>query len=361
MKRVQVNSRTSTTHVSLTYPTLDANKRYTLTVEKLMVPALDSLILNKTLFTVERRLVTGTPITDANKTLNLAEDFVTFTPQNVRTVSQLVYQMNTFFREMLQRVVTSNPNLQYVAASHQYAIPADFAHQNVDWFTGLVNPEPIETAVQIIFRPDGKLGFRFSVAGLKLFVLKLTAEGKRIFARTQRYIALDAAATFDSEYETDHPILGLSAVQNLPANIVESYILVVDDSLFSHVNYRHELVLQSSLPLSNSVECDTDHSFYRHQLASYKFPDSNVSMEYKNIVGRELVEESQTMYSFEESLLTHNKFTLTGTELQNFNIYLVSRNYTYDEVTQKYIQTEVPYDLHEDTFYTVQFAVREVK
>ena len=360
MKRVQVNSRTSDTNVSLTYPTLDPNKLYTLTVEKLTVPAFDSLILNNTLFTVERRLRNGVSLTGAHHALPLPEEFTTFTPQNVRTVSQLVYQMNIFFREMCMRLATVV--IPYNNAQHQFAIPVAFTRQIVDWFTGLNNADPIETALQAVFRPDGKLGFRFSVDGLKLFVLKLTDEGKRIFGRTQRYLALDSQGLFEENYEIlNHPVVadGSFAIEDLPAAVTESYIFFCDNSMFSHVNYRHELVLKTSLPLETHVECDTDHSFYRHQLASYKFPDPNTSMRYDGTVHRELVETTQTRYTFEKSLRTHNAFKITGTSLQNFTLYLISRSYEYDG--KRYKQTEKPYSLHEDTFYTVQFALRPVQ
>jgi len=268
-----------------------------------------------------------------------------------------VYQMNLFFREMCMRLATVV--IPYNILQHQFARPVAFNQQNVDWFSGLVNPDPIETALQAVFRPDGKIGFRFSVDGLKLFVIKLTDEGKRIFGRTQRYIALDAQGRFDENYFTDHPILGLTANEDLPAAVTQAYIFFCENSMFSHVNYRHELVLQTSLPLENHVECDTNHSFYRRQLACYNFPDPETSMGYTGVLHRNLVETTQTRYTFESSLRTHNKFKISGTELQNFNLYLVSRSYEFDGA--KYKQTEKPYPLNEDTFYTVQFALIPVK
>ena len=357
MKRVQVNSRTSNTNVLLTYPTLDANKMYTLTIEKLTVPAFDSLLLNKKLFTVERRVRNGVSLTGVHHVLPVPIEFTTFTPQSVRTVSQLIFQMNLFFREMCMRLATEV--FPYNNAQHQFVTPAAFTQQNVDWYSGLANPDPIKTALQAVFRPDGKLGFRFSVDGLKLFVLKLTDEGKRIFGRTQRYVALDSQGLFDEKYFTDHPVLGLRVVEDLPAALTQSYIFFCANSMFSHVNYRHELVLQTSLPLDTHVECDTDHSFYRRQLACYKFPDPETSMGYTGVSQRELVETTQTQYAFESSLRTHNTFKISGTELQNFNLYLISRTYEYDGA--QYKQTEKPYALDEDTFYTIQFALRPLK
>ena len=82
-------------------------------------------------------------------------------------------------------------------------------------------------------------------------------------------------------------------------------------------------------------------------------------MSYYGTVHRELVETTQTRYTFEKSLRTHNAFKITGTSLQNFTLYLISRSYEYDG--ERYKQTEKPYSLHEDTFYTVQFALRPVQ
>ena len=358
MKRVQINSRQSDTNVLLTSPTLDPNKTYTLTVEKLIVPALDSLLLSDTLFTIERRLLNGLNLFGGNESLPLDDEFTTFTPQNVRTASQLLYQMNLFFSEMCKRLATVV--IGYNIGVHQFIVPPAFSPvQAVDWYTELVNPEPIQTALQAVFQPDGKIGFRFSVDGVKLFVIRLTSEGKRIFGRTSNYIAVDNNGNFTLDYDVG--ILLPQVALDLPAQITDAYILICDNSLFSHINYRHELVLETSLPLDNTVEVDTDHSFYRRQLAAYRFPDHNTSMKYTAVRDRSLVEQSQTMYVFEHDLKTHNKFKVYGTDLQNFNFYLRSRRYEYDTNTRKYKQTSTPYELHNDTFYTVQLALRPIK
>ena len=360
MKRVQINSRESDTNILLTYPTLDANKTYTLTVEKLTVPAHDSLLLNETLFSVERRLLTGQNLYGGPELLPLDLEHTTFTPQNIRTVSDLLYQMNIFFQEMCKRLATVV--IPHQNALHQFAVPLAFNRQLADWYSGLVNPapgfiNPIDTAIQAIFRPDGKIGFRFSVDGVKLFVIRLTDQGQRVFSRTQRYIAVDHNGTFTLDYSL--AVLLPQVAEDLPAAITEPYILICDDSLFSHVNYRHELVLETSLPLDTTIEVDTDRSFYRRQLASYRFPDPNTSMKYTAVRDRSLIEQKQTMYVFEEDLKTHNKFKVYGTDLQNFNVYLRSRSYEYDGV--RYNQVSKPYKLHADTFYTVQFALRPIK
>ena len=201
MKRIKINSRTPSVHVSLSYPSIDPNRSYVLTVEKLMVPAMDSLILNKTLFTVERRLLGG--INDDDLTVRLLPvdaKYTTFTPQNVRTVSQLLYQMNTFFQELCLRCVSTG--LQYDVLVHQYAIPNNFATQAADW-NNLQHKEVIKQGVMSIIRPDGNVGFYFSNDGVKLFVLKLTDHGKILFGETKPYIAVDENGLFRDIYNVD--------------------------------------------------------------------------------------------------------------------------------------------------------------
>ena len=353
MKRVQVNSSHTTTHINLTYPTLDANKSYTMTIEKLRVPARDSLILNTELFTVHRRLLTGLQLgAGGHELLPVNAIHTTFTPQNVRTVSQFVYQMNSFFRELCKRMVTVA--IPYNVARHQFAVSANFnLQQNVDWYS--ITTDAIQNALQCVFRPDGKVGFRFNIDGAKLFVIKLTDTGKRVFGTDNRYIALDSNGRFVSAYEDDADLVK----EDLPAVITDGYIYYSTKSLFSHINYRHELVLQASLPLDNTVEIDDDKSYYRRQLACYRFPGPDTSMKYTGVINRDLIEKFQTVYVFEQSLQTHNKFVIRGTELQNFNLYLVSRRYEYKD--GKYVQTESPYEMESDTFYTVQFALFPIK
>ena len=361
MKRVQVNSKYTTPNINLTYPTLDANKMYTITIEKLRVPARDSLILNKPLFTVERRLIEDIDLFGGDEILPVHADYTTFTPQNVRTVTQFVYQANRFFRELCQRLVTKViPDLDL----HQYAVVDMnfFPRQDVDWYT--VDTVAVKQAIQCVFRPDGKVGFRFTVDGVKLFVIKLTDAGKRIFGSDNRYIAVDSNGQFKlpyDEYRAGNPPDpdGFYADQNLPDPITDGYIYYSTTSLFSHINYRHELVLQASLPLDNSVEIDDDRSYYRRQLACYRFPSPDTSMTARGVVDRSINEKYQSVYVFEQSLRTHNKFVLKGTELQNFNLYLISRRHEYKD--GKYVTTESPYEMESATFYTVQFALFPIK
>ena len=322
MKRVKINSRKPTVHVNLNYPTIDPNRTYVLTVEKLLVPALDSLVVNKPLFTVERRLEGAINHDDISvRLLPIHEKYTTFTPQSVRTVSQLLFQMNVFLQELCMRCVSQG--LVYDGALHQYEVPDSFDTQAADW-NHLENSDPIKQALMAVIRPDGKIGIAFSDDGARLFAVRLTDLGKTLFGRTQRYVAVDGNENFTEEYGVElnlvlvPPELDVTNVQ-LPDPVeVGGYICFFNPSMFSHIQYRHELVLKSSLPLDNTVECDTRHSFYKRQLASYRFPDSDVRMEYdstpinQEYKGRYLCERFQSMYTFEENLTTHNKFILRG-------------------------------------------------
>ena len=372
MKRIKINSRTANAHVSLSYPSCDANKTYILTVEKLVAPAMDSLLLNKPLFSVERRLAHDTDEDD--ETINLLpihEQFTTFTPQNARNVSHLLYQMNNFLREVCWRCVSTG--FDFDEDNHPTEVPDRFATQNRDW-NNLNNREEISYGVMAILRPDGRLGFAFSQAGVQLFVIRLTDHGKTIFNRSHHYIAVGDNGGFDNEYDIEFvrdPLFGVDlnvlGDVELPDPIeLGGYICLLDNSMFSHIQYRHELVLMTSLPLNNTVECDTNRSFYKRQLASYRFPDSDARMEYdsepsmyEDTPSRYICESTQTYYVFDDNMSTHNKFIVTGTELQNFHVQLVSRNYRR-QPDNTFAQVDTPYELHNETFYTLQLAVKQL-
>jgi len=363
MKRVKISSRTTTTRVQLNYPTVDANKRYRLTVEKLDVPAMDSLIVNKTLFTVERRLVAGVVYDGVDFGLPVLQD--TFTAINVKTVSQLLFQLNSFFTDLCRRTVTHPTQLPYNAALHQYPVlGTPFVRQaNRDWYSGnLANAETIQTGLQATLRSNGRIGIRFSDEGAKFFVIKLTDAGMHLFGHKRRYIAVNAAGQFNTgaEYAVTNPP---EVITNCPLplqaalTLAGGYEVIFDKSVFSHLSYRNELVLDSSLPLNNTVECDGMKSHYKRQLASYRFPSTEPSLRY-GTDGRYLEEKSVTKYVFETSRHTHNSFILSGSELQLFNLYLITRNYEYKE--GEYIQKDTPYPLTEDTYFTVQLSILQI-
>jgi len=363
MKRVKITSKSASTHINLTYPQLDANKRYTLTVEKLSVPVLNSLVMNQTLFTVERRLAANVTTDKTNLDLPVPLAKRTFTPSNVRNVGHLLYQMNMFLRELMLRIV-SNGGLNYNAAIHQYVIPPNFIVQpGQDWYYEIVDPgEFIATALSATFRTDGRIGFHFREDACKLFVIRLTEAGKRVFGSEETFIAPNAAGQFhqtefysneDNAYVPPAPQSVTVSPAALPLQISESgYVDVLDNSLFSHMQYRHELVVMTSLSINNTIECDQDTSFYRRQLASYRFPTSNPSVNYG--ATRKLMEVTETLTTFEHDISTHNRFVLTGTELQNFNVYLRVRS--YEKKAGVYTQIEKDYPI-DGSYYMLQLAL----
>ena len=362
MKRIQINSVSNRTSVLLKFPTTDPNKKYKLFVEKLVVPSQNSLVLNTSLFKVERRIQLGAVHDIAEYTLPVPEEFYTFTPKNVKTISHIIYQINLFFRELCQRLVAyglnAHPNV------HPDDIPENFEEQDEDWNELLnINNQlhSINTALQCVIRTDGKIGIAFSNDAQVLFVLKLTDEGKRIFGHTLDYLAVDDNASFVTPYRivTADPLVYNINIDipdpPAPPAIRPTVIQIFHDSIFSHLHYRNELVIQSSLPLNNTVECDNYKSFTKQQIATYRFPSTLPEITYGdsfNLNDRTLHETTQSLYSFEESISTHNKMILTGTDLQNFSIDLINRNYNKDKE-----QIEVPYQLEADTFFTLQLAV----
>jgi len=71
-----------------------------------------------------------------------------------------------------------------------------------------------------------------------------------------------------------------------------------------------------------------------------------------------LDEKGVSKYTFETSRNTHNTFILSGSDLQLFNLYLITRNYEYEE--DRYILRENPYPLTGDDYYTVQLAIKQL-
>ena len=365
MKRIQVNSVSDRTSVLLKFPTTDQNKKYKLIVEKLVVPSQRSLVLNTQLFTVERRLDQGVEHDILEYILPIAEEFHAFTPKNVKTISHLLYQMNLFFRELCQRLVSQG--LVFDALVHPEDVPDNLEQQAHDW-NELVNINNrlhnVRTTLQGVVRTDGKLGIAFSNDAQVLFVLNLTDKGKRIFGHTLDYLAVDDNSSFTTPYlnvvDPDADPIVFQINSDIPAapaapDVRQTVIQIFHDSIFSHLHYRNELVIQTSLPLNNTVECANNKSFIKRQLATYRFPSTEPEITYGDTFSlhdRTLHETVQSRYSFEESTNTHNKMLLTGTELQNFSINLINRNYNKNKT-----QTEVPYELEPDTFFTLQLAV----
>ena len=194
---------------------------------------------------------------------------------------------------------------------------------------------------------------------------RLTDAGKKLFGRTRRYIAVNENGFFKSGpvYDVEEIVVGVETFTICPLpgqaalTAANGYEYTTDKSMYSHISYRNELVIDTSLPLHNAVECDGNKTHYKRQLASYRFPSTEPTLRY-DYNGRHLEEKGVTKYTFETSRNTHNTFIITGTELQNFHLYLITRNYEY--IDGAYIQKDTPYPLSEDAYYTIQLAIKQI-
>ena len=378
--RIQLNSKTDEINVFKNMPSTDDKKRYALKVEQLTVPAMsDGLILNQPLFSVERRLVQdeiwSTVPTNVNAqhiphvSIGLPAGDWTFTPQNVKTISQLLHQMNHFFRKKVLQAVTSATVWIDDATVNNHPIVLDQNQAN-DWFGILNTAEGLEggqTALQAIYRSDGKIAIKFSPAAQQMFVLRMTDEGKRILGWSQRHIAIDDDNDFKEEYVPDTQVASADPAVAYTLNVAttaqantESIVCVLDNSIFNQGHYRHELVIMTTLPLRNYLECDNRTALYKNQLASYRYPSEPIRTEYQGTLFKVLKEERRNRYLFEQGNRTHNEFLLTSTQLQNFHLRLVSRNYKWDETLAKFVITDIPYSLPDESLWTIQLLVNEL-
>mgnify|MGYP000079489496 CR=1 FL=1 len=226
--RLQLNSRDANIDVYKKLPTTEPNKNYVIRVEGLVLPeTTDGLILNKPLFDVRRRLIVGSEpdnlLTDDELPIISGVGFddgsMVFTPNDVRSYPQLVYQMNAFFRNRMLRLLFAQPDGNTLRTEDDdedvFDRPDEFKTQDEgDWYSDLINSDaalPMQNALQTIYRSDGRLAIKFSRSAQVLFVLKLTDEGKRIFGLTTNdgvdldYVAVNANGTFAEPYLAHGP------------------------------------------------------------------------------------------------------------------------------------------------------------
>ena len=368
MKRIEIHSHKPRVNVYLTSPNIEKDKRYKLAVERLTVPAIESRILNTPLFEVIRRLQPVFPVANFNHgdflLTGLAEEFRKFTPKNVRSLSHLAFQLNQFFEEFQLRITTAAMPA-FDANIHEYArVGTEFARElGADWYI-------LDKATQIsaVVRSDGRIGFKFGVDFQKLFLLRFTEEGQRIFG-FKEYLAIDNNGGWNSDYfvsefipyqfvggETHYNVaFDLPAVANLQTE------MVFTESVFPFVDHRSELVVQCSLPLSTTAEGTEEQGTYKRQLVSYRFPEYETEMEVglsNNTLQRSISEVRQHIFEFEKGP-THNKFVLTGTDLQNFNVLLIHRVHTWKN--NKFVQSETEYEMPAESTFILRFSVRQVK
>ena len=357
MKRIEVHSHKPRVTAFLSAPNADKTKRYKVSVESLVVPAVESRILNVPLLEVKRRILEpGVAGAFDEDDLDLSPqddyDFSTFTPQNVRSLSHLAFQLNRFFREFQLRITTA-VLAPFDVVIHEYdRVGTEFEREiGADWYT--LDKDPQVTAV---VRSDGRLGFKFGVDFQKLFILELSGEGQRIFG-FKKYLAVDPNGRWYEDYIVDgEPAFDLPLEANLQTQ------LVFTESVFPFVDHRSELVVQCSLPLPMTGEGTESDGTFKRQLASYRFPEYETQMDGGldgSVLMRSLSEVREHSFELEKGLNTHNKFVMTGTDLQNFNILLVHRVHTWK--VDKFVQTESEYEMPPQSIFTLRLAVRQVR
>ena len=356
--RIQLNSKTANVDVYKQMPSTDVNKRYALTVERLTLPPMShGLIFNQPLFEVERRLRiervwgqfpgVGDDL-NRNPSVALPEGSWIFTPHQCKTANELVYQMNAFFRRKILGAIASAVDWEGGGAADVYEESFNMEQdEDLDWYA-LLDTElgkSSQGALEGILRPDGKIGLKFTNDGFHMFVIKMTAEGKRIFGWGLDYIALDVNNTFDSVYLSGRTVqVGNDNITVLigEPTATQSVMCVFDNSIFNHGHYRHEIAILTSLPMRNYLECDQRSAKYKSQLASYRYPTIPMRIGYRGTLFRRIREYRKTRYLFEQSTKTHNTFILTGSELQNFHMRLVSRNYKWNTELEQFDIAEIP-------------------
>ena len=118
--RFQLNSNSAHIDVYKRLPSAEPNKTYLLRIEQVVVPELrDSILLNKPLFTLERRVMNG-----VNQEVADELEVEAFAPQNVKTEIQFVYQLNEYLRSSLLRLVSEGVDeLEADVNIFQYATP----------------------------------------------------------------------------------------------------------------------------------------------------------------------------------------------------------------------------------------------
>jgi len=362
LSRIQINSKTDKVDVYKSLPSAQSNARYVLQIERLVLPPMSSgFIMNQPLFEVERRLVYGADEADFDDQEEMKVD-MEFIPKDVKTVSQLIFQINEFFKKGIiynlklglydYDIVTDKDKLPNLAH-----FDADIVNPPLrDWYSLLTDPAyEYKDMMQAVVTPSGHLGIKFSALAQVLFVIKLSTEGQRIFGH-QEYIAIDDNQRFKMPYRQDGAVV-LQTIANLPTDAV---ICMLPNAIQQHLSYRHEVVITTSLPLRNVLHCEKKSALVKPQFVSYKYPGGKHHLEFDGTIFQQRLEGRKTRYEFQNARKTHNSFLLTGTDLQNFHFRLVSRNHIYNESTKVFDVIDEPYSLPPESLWTMQFTVRKI-
>ena len=113
----------------------------------------------------------------------------------------------------------------------------------------------------------------------------------------------------------------------------------------------------ATFPLRNYIECDHHAALYKNQLVSYRYPAVPIQMEYERTLFATILESRRNQYVFEHGGKTHNEFLLTGADMQNFHLRLISRNYKWDDSMEVFDSKQVPYPLPPESLWSIQLAI----
>ena len=369
LKRIQINSRESHSHVYKRFPSIDIAKKYLMTVESLTTPTLYRKILDKPLFTLYRRGVDGFNIYDVDGDIKAAleiEADVTFIPHNVENVHQLLYQMNTFFQEFWSKALTDEIDLgdqANLVSLGPLAVPQTLVDDDESIRSWMDVPRSERNLVQVVVSSirfgiyqNGNIFIQVGPTGQGI-VLRLTNEGRRIFGIENEYIAFDNTGDF-------YPYVADAGVQygdvlSGPYNGAESTIKIFEKNAFKHNKSRREIVLETTLPLQPFMFCDERNVELKSELCSYKLPQetTTVTREFDKIVYKQT---NRSKYILDRNIKTHNTFILTGTELQNIHFRLMLRQYIYNTTLKKYdlVMSEFPID--HDEMWTLMLSFKQL-
>ena len=364
MRRVKLSSKTNNVRVQLKEPLIDIKRDYRVTVERFEIPHLESRTLGtQHLFTVKRKLASAVQFpeekydepdhvfyeTDAPQFRERA--FAEFVPTQIHTVSGFVQCANDFLRRFARSVASVSAD---ISASLLNTNPSlNFTSKNgIDWADGVWDDEEglaVNNAVNMVLASDGRVGFRFNEDGAHLFAIQLTEAGKEMMGFTQDYITPVSAGVYTVS-SADPRVVSAYTESTITSN--KSDITYGDRSLFSSLRYRDEVVIRTSLPLSNQVHVHNDKSNYLQQLASYQLPGTNPVIRYTGYESRQISETHSLVHTFEENIETHNSFKVRGDTFQLFHIDIFIRKHLSDGSL-----VEVPFPMDPQHYFTLQLVL----
>ena len=373
--RIQLDSFTSDIRVYKNMPSTKPNNQYRVAVESLVVPRVcDNLSFDgQDLFTVYRRIERGTPDEEkldeyeySNSPLTADVNVnATFVPVNCESVGQVLWQCNTFFEELMLKLISKGmTNRDWNAYNITgISISDDFTPQpNADWHTTVRESNEghrAQHSIQVRFREDGRIGFRFTEDAMQLFVIRLTDLGQRVFSWPNRFIAWHPSTGSFREPYAEEGANGDVIQQPVVPDVLDGTTVFMDGSLYDTVEIRHELVLATDVPVPPIVQFTQDVEKLSNQIASYRYSITPETMSYnfgEKLMG--LKSTSSNILILEDTTPSSNSFYLSHTDMQNFHVNLVSRDYKY--VNGEYVMTEEKYKLPDNSYWYMTLAITPV-